>query len=136
MTAGLRSFGNNGIRAALFHHPRHGNACNNGNHFDPRFFPHFHISRRISRPRRNCRYAFFDYNVCYLRRIGIHQHHIYAKGFVGQIFDFPDLFPDDFRRGACRTDDAQSPGVRYGCRQVVFRHPRHAALKDRIPDSQ
>ena len=97
-------------------------------------FPQLHEFSGVSRTCRYRLYSFFHNDLRYFFCVGIEQHDIHAEGLVGQLFAFADFLPDDLRRSGSGTDDTKASGIRYRCRQLMFRHPCHAALENGIFD--
>lgn len=83
----------------------------------------------------NC-HALLGDDLRHLIRVGAHQHHVDSEGLIGALLGLPDLFPHPFRRGVGRADDTKAPRLGHGCRQMILRHPGHAALDNRVSDSQ
>ena len=111
VSSGFTSFRNNCICPAPFHSSCKCNGCNHRNDFNSCFFPHFHIFFRASGACRYNLYAFLRYYFCHVLCIRTHQHDIYSKWFISQLFCFSDLFTYPLSRGACSPDEPKPAGI-------------------------
>ena len=136
MPAGFHSFRDHCIRTGTLHHLC---KCHTGyyrNHTNSRFLPHSHIFSRISGAGGHHLNTFFHNHLRNGIRFRIHQHYIYAKGFIRQLLRFLHLFAHKVRRCAACTDNTQRARLRCSRRQMVLCDPGHTALQDRILDPQ
>ena len=136
VSATFHTFGNNCISTRSLHHDCHCNACNHRYNLYSGFLPHGNELGRIACSGCYCLDAFFDYNLCYLFGIGIHEHDIHAEGLVCQFLALTDLLSYYFWRSRCRSDYTEASCIGYGCCKIVFCNPGHTALNNWIFNSQ
>jgi len=134
MSAALHAFRHYGVCSCPLHHLRHSYTCHHRDDLHSGIFPQLHEFSGVSRTCRYRLYSFFHNDLRYFFCVGIEQHDIHAEGLVGQLFAFTDFLPDDLRRSGSGTDDTKASGIRYRCRQLMFRHPCHASLENGIFD--
>ena len=132
----LHSFRNYRICSGSFHQLRHRHTCHNRDYLHTGCFPHLHIFCRVTGTGGYHLHAFLCDNLRHFIRIRIHKHNIHTKRFVSQLLGLLNLLSNHFRRCTCRSDDSQSPGIRYCCRQVILRNPSHSPLNDWVFNSQ
>lgn len=93
-------------------------------------------SLRISGRSKDDLDPFVHYQLHDFIELGVHQRYVDAERFVGRLPAFADMFPQCFgMHGAC-SQQAQSAGVAYGRGQPPAAAPHHAALNDRVFDSE
>ena len=135
MSAGFTTFCYQCIRTTAFHSFCQGHRSNDRNNLYAGFLPHLHVFLRITRTGGNNLYAFFGNHLCNFICIRTHQHDVDTEWFVCQFFCLAYLISYPVCRSTCCTDESQSAGFGYTCCQMVFCHPGHTALKDRVFNS-
>ena len=135
MAAGLHALSHHCVRPVLLHTAGQGHACYHRNHLNACCLPHFHIFFGVSGTGGNHLDAFLHNHLCHILRMGAQQHDIDAKRLICQLPGLADLVAHHFPRCIGTANQSETTCFGYGCCQVVFCYPGHAALNNRIFNS-